>query len=400
MKNSVLFITTSNLASNPRLLKELRLSIGVFIKIDVIQFSLGGWSDKITEKLKKDFSNVNFIELSATRKPFAKWILSTGVELLLKKVCYKFLNARFLSFSLNKRSFILNRFLKDLCIHYDWVIAHNPGAFLPAFEFARRNGCKLGLDIEDYHPGEYNDSDLSNRMLKMMEYVLPKADYCSFAAPLIQLEVEKHIPNQSSNWFTVINGFSQSEFIRPNRINSTKIKMIWFSQNIAPGRGLENFISLIEEFSENFELHLVGALSDPNRKLMFKQDSKVKIYPPMAQSDLHRFLSDFHVGLALEPAKDLNNSIALSNKLIAYAQSGLFILATPTPGQISFLNNYGFRNVVVKNEESEIKKCMFWLKGQFDSNEIQESYNFGLAKNVCWESINGRLLVEWESEKS
>lgn len=399
-QKSILFITTTNLASNPRLFKELNLSLELFHEIDVVQFSVGGWSDEITEKLKKDFHKVNFVELSAKRKPFLNWFLTSVQQLLLKQINYKWLNVKLLSFSLTKRTIILTRYLRKKNNQYDWVVAHNPGAFFPAFEYSNRNNCNLGLDIEDYHPGEYTNALLSQRMLEMMKIILPKADYCSFAAPLIQLEVEKHIPNQSSNWFTVINGFSQSEFIRPNRINSTKIKMIWFSQNIAPGRGLENFISLIEEFSENFELHLVGALSDANRKLMFKQDSKVKIYPPMAQSDLHRFLSDFHVGLALEPAKDLNNSIALSNKLIAYAQSGLFILATPTPGQISFLNNYGFRNVVVKNEESEIKKCMFWLKGQFDSNEIQESYNFGLAKNICWESINGRLLVEWESEKS
>jgi hypothetical protein len=70
VKNSILFITTSNLASNPRLLKELRLSIGVFKKIDVVQFSLGGWTDEITEKLKLDYGQVNFIELDAKRKPF------------------------------------------------------------------------------------------------------------------------------------------------------------------------------------------------------------------------------------------------------------------------------------------------------------------------------------------
>ncbi len=400
MQRRILFLTTTNLATNPRLLKELRLAFDLFDEISVIQFSIGGWSDGITERLKKDFVKVNFVELSAERKPFLNWFLTSVHHFFLKQINFNLLNAKLLSFSLNKRTIALSRFLNNYKNQFDWVIAHNPGAFYPAYIFSQRINCNLGLDIEDYHPGEYNDSDLSNRMLKMMQYVLPNADYCSFAAPLIQLEVEKHVLNHSSNWFTVLNGFPQSEFIQPNRTKSAKIKMIWFSQNIAPGRGLENFIKMIEEFSENFELHLVGALSDKNRKLLFKDESVIKIHPPMAQSDLHRFLSDFHVGLALEPGKDLNNSIAISNKLIAYAQSGLFILATPTPGQISFLNNYGIANFIVKNEESEIKKCMSWLIGQFDSTEIKKSFDFGLVKNVCWESVNTRLLEEWKIGKS
>jgi glycosyltransferase involved in cell wall biosynthesis len=397
VKNSVLFITTSNLASNPRLLKELRLSIGVFIKIDVVQFSLGGWSDKITEKLKKDFSNVNFIELSATRKPFAKWILSTGIELLLKKVCYKFLNARFLSFSLNKRSFILNRFLKDLCIHYDWVIAHNPGAFLPAYEFAKRNGCKLGLDIEDYHPGEYNASDLSNRMSKMMKYVLPKADYCSFAAPLIQLEVEKHIPNHSSNWFTVINGFPRSEFTEPKRIKSAKLKLIWFSQNINSGRGLEKFISVIGEFEDDVELHLVGELCDNDRKLLFNDSRNIIIHAPMKPMELHQFLSTFTVGLVTDPPINRNRELAVTNKIIAYSQAGLYILSVSADGHNQFLKESKFNYRIVENDKKEIRQALLYLIANYDSIADCQHKQYEYGDVNAWESINCKLTETWQN---
>ncbi len=398
MKNSVLFITTSNLASNPRLLKELRLSIGVFVKIDVVQFSLGGWSDEITEKLKKDFSNVNFIELSAIRKPFAKWIFSTCIELLLKKVSYKFLNARFLSFALNKRSFILNRFLKDLCIHYDWVIAHNPGAFVSAYEFAKRNGCKLGLDIEDYHPGEYNDSDLSNRMLKMMKYVLPKADYCSFAAPLIQLEVEKHIANHSSNWFTVINGFPQSEFTEPQKIKSAKLKVIWFSQNINPGRGLEKFISVMGEMKDDIELHLVGELCENNRKLMFNDNGhNIIIHAPMKQMELHRFLSTFTVGLVTDPPINRNRELAVTNKIIAYSQAGLYILSVSADGHNQFLQESELDFNIVGDNNNEIRKAIVALIENYENIESGKNKQYDYAKKYSWESINPAIIEAWNN---
>lgn len=398
MKNSVLFITTSNLASNPRLLKELRLSIGVFIKIDVVQFSHGGWSDKITEKLKKDFSNVNFVELSATRKPFAKWIFCTVLEEILKKVNLKCLNLKFLSFSLNKRTIILNHFLKKLNAHYDWVIAHNPGTFYPAYIFSKRNNCKLGLDIEDYHPGEYNVSDLSIRMLKMMEYILPKADYCSFAAPLIQLEVEKHIPKHSSNWFTVINGFPQSEFTEPKRIKSAKLKVIWFSQNINPGRGLEKFISVIGEFEDDIELHLVGELCDDNRELLFNDNRRnIIIHSPMKQMELHQFLSTFTVGLVTDPPINRNRELAITNKIIAYSQAGLYILSVSADGHNKFLKESEFNYRIVENDKQEIRKALLDLISNYSTVVNYQYKNYEYAQINAWESINGKITETWQN---
>lgn len=397
MKNSVLFITTSNLASNPRLLKELSLSIAVFKKIDVVQFSLGGWTDEITEKLKKDFSNVNFVELSAKRKPFAQWIFISGLELLLKCVSHKWLDIKFLSFSLNKRTIILNRFLKNRGIHYDWVIAHNPGAFLPAFDYSKYNNCKLGLDIEDYHPGEYNDSDLSNRMLKIMQYVLPKADYCSFAAPLIHLEVEKRIPNHSSNWFTVINGFPQSEFIEPKRIKSAKLKVIWFSQNINPGRGLEKFISVIAEFEDDIELHLVGELSDDNRKLLLNGSDNIIIHAPMKQMELHQFLSTFTVGLVTDPPINRNRELAITNKIIAYSQAGLYILSVAADGHNQFLKESEFHFRIVENDKKDIRQALQYLISNYCTIVDYQYKNYLYAQINAWESINGKLIETWQN---
>jgi glycosyltransferase involved in cell wall biosynthesis len=379
------------------LVKEIHLAKSLFPQIDVISFRLGVNSDKFSDEMIHQIHFANHQVLSGARDPFFPWLISSVFEKVLRFFPIHFFPTKLISFAFNKRSFILHRFLSRVAIKYDWVVAHNPGTFYPAQAFANRTGSKLGIDIEDYHPGEYLDKKLANMALMIMRAVLPSANYCSFAAPLIQLEVEKHIPNHSSNWFTVINGFPKSEFIEPVRTKSAKLKMIWFSQNISPGRGLENFISVIEEFKDNIELHLVGALSDQNRKLMFRDDSVIRIHQPMSQSDLHRFLSDFHVGLALEPGKDLNNSIAISNKLIAYAQSGLFIVATPTPGQISFLNNYGFPNCIVRNEESEIKKCVSELIVRYKLNELQGLHQFNFAKKYSWESINPAIIEAWNN---
>ena len=396
-KGHVLFLTTANLATNPRLVKELHLARTVFKRIDVIEFSLGGWSDDLTKNLKLDFPDVVFFDLSGTRKPWWRWFFVSILEQVLKNIHVNLLNIKYVAYSLNKRTIVLNNYISSLEGNYNWVVAHNPGAFYPAIELAKKYKSKLGLDIEDYHPGEYNDSDLSNRMLKMMKYVLPKADYCSFAAPLIQLEVEKYVANNSGNWFTVINGFPQSEFMRPIRTKSSKIKMIWFSQNIAPGRGLEKFISVMGEFKDDIELHLVGELSDDNRKLLFNDSHDFMIHAPMKQMELHQFLSTFTVGLVTDPPINRNRELAITNKIIAYSQAGLYILSVSADGHDQFLTESELNYRIIENDKKEIRQALVYLISNHDSIKNCQHKQYKYACVNSWESINSKLTEIWQN---
>ena len=46
----------------------------------------------------------------------------------------------------------------------------------------------------------------------LMNRVLPQADYCSFAAPLIEEEVKTQITNEIKKSFVVLNGFNEFDF--------------------------------------------------------------------------------------------------------------------------------------------------------------------------------------------
>ena len=385
------------MATNPRLVKELHLARSVFKKIDVIEFSLGGWSDGLTKILKLDFPDIDFFDLSGTRKPWWRWFFVSIIEKISKNIHINLLDINYIAYSLNKRTIILNNYVSNLEGNYNWVIAHNPGAFYPAFQLAKKYNSKLGLDIEDYHPGEYNDSDLTNRMLKMMEYVLPKADYCSFAAPLIQLEVEKHIPNHSSNWFTVINGFPQSEFTEPKGIKYAKLRVIWFSQNISTGRGLENFISVMGEFENDIELHLVGELSNENRKLMFNSRHNFIIHAPMKQMELHHFLATFTVGLVTDPPINRNRELAITNKIIAYSQAGLYILSVSADGHDQFLTESELNYRIIENKKKEIRQALVYLISNHDAIKNCQHKQYKYACVNSWEAINRKLTETWQN---
>ncbi len=372
------------------------LAAAVFREIHLVQFSLGGWSDGFTAKLKIEFSHVEIFELSATKKPIFQWLFSTMINYLLNKVNVENLSLKLIAFSLNKRTIILNRFLKKLDYHYDFIVAHNPGAFFPAFQLAQRLSSKLGLDLEDYHPGEYNDERLTMRMKKLMSLIMLNANYCSFASPLIRKEFELDLGVTNENWLTIINGFPKIEFEKPVPVKSQKIKMVWFSQNITPGRGLENFISVISEFSSEIEFHLVGFLTEPHKAKLCLDKCNFVVHKPMDQRELHVFLKSFQVGLAIEPGKDLNNEIAVSNKLITYCQAGLFVVATPTRGQISFLTSSNLDYVIIKNEVDEIKLGITEVIKHIRNGEFNGCEQYEKAQIFSWETINYPLVDVWK----
>jgi len=375
----------------------MELAKSLNISCTVIQFKLDNWSDQKTELLKLKYNEVEFIEISATRKPIINWLMSTCLELFFSAINSKLLNNKLLAFSINKRSYLILLETLKLKTEFDWVIAHNPGSFYPAFNFSKRTGSKLGFDIEDYHPGETNNVEKSQRVLKMMKSLLLKANYCSFASPLIQQEVENQFDNGSKNWFPIINGFPKDEFIIPKETESQKLRIVWFSQNITPDRGLDSFIQVVNKLYDQVELHLIGNLSIENEKKLLLNKKGIFIYEPFTQKELHLFISQFDVGLAIEPGKDLNNTIALSNKLLAYVQAGLYVVATPTLGQLEFLNNSNLNFTIVQKDETEILKCLKKLIIIKQIEGLNKQEQFLNAQRYTWEKINLPLIKAWNS---
>jgi hypothetical protein len=390
-----LFLTSSNLATNPRLVKEVDLCLSKGHNATVVQFLLGNWSDNYSDGIKKSLNGAKFIELSAKRSPFFDWLYSSLLELLFSKVPSKFLNDKYLSYSISKRSYLLYRRLKKIDADFNWIIAHNPPAFYPAFWFSRKQKCKLGVDIEDYHPGEFLEIEKQDRMAEFLKRILPKSNYCSFASPLIQREVESKITQQIGSSFTILNSFKENDFVLYWPQNR-KVRFIWYSQKIDFGRGLEYFLDAFESFTEFAEVTLIGSIDPAFEKYL--QAYSVKILEPIPQNELHRLLSDFDVGLALEVGKDINNNLAISNKIISYAQAGIFIFSFETEAQVQFLKNYGLHSIISNKGINEItdsiKKIIDW-NFRFPRDK---QFNSGLK--ISWERVSLRLMEEWESHSN
>ncbi len=390
-KKNLLFITTSSLAANPRLVKEFE-SLKATYNCHVICFKHNNWSRKLSMLLKEKNSDVYFIEIDRKKLFF---------QTVLCKVIHKtsiFLNKFFkqnyliCSFASDEKALqlSLNTSALDNSINFYRVIAHNLGAFYAASKYAAKNNIDLQLDIEDYYPGEtfYHNiaREKQNRMYIMLKSFI-KADYITYASLGIEQECEKKYKfKKSAIRAIIINSFDSDLFIKPSRIDTNKIKCVWFSQNISPNRGLELVFAAAECYPE-IEFHVIGN-SKKNFLDSFNLTSNVIIHNIMEQSELYVFLSNMDIGLALEPGKDMNNNIALSNKMIVYAQCGLYVLATNTYGQAQFLNslNYEAGKVFL----TDLKEALL----KFDSSLLSETLKIKRwenAKSFCWESEVNKL---------
>jgi len=390
----ILFLTTHNLATNPRLYKEIVLAIQAGHTVQVICFSFNNWSATINEQLKDNLADVNIIQLPAGKAPFFGWAWSVLKEKTFRIAGkYLSLNEAGLSQAITRRSSLLIDALQK-ALKPDLVIGHNPGALWPAFKASKKFNCRVGFDVEDYHPGEGNDKHIKEVQKKIMVALLPQMDYVSFAAPLIQQQVEADAGKPFKNSFTLLNYFPAVEFRQPDDITDEKIQLVWFSQNINAGRGLELILPIVKTI-EKVTLHLIGNLENVFFESHLKGITNIIIHPPMKQADLHQVLSKFDIGLALDVPFDENRDFVLSNKLLAYLQAGLYVVATDTLAQQAFLNSwqghgecfdYKINNAAIIIEKIIEKIAMI---------RSQKKARYKAFEKNNWEAASLTLLKAW-----
>lgn len=401
MKN-ILFVSSANLTVNPRLKKELLLAVENGYNVFFVGLYSGNWSDEIDKNEIKSI-NANFNYISVTRKPFFKWFLITLIEKISQKLYFVFKNnLKLNAFAHSKRSFLLYNFLKKDKNKYDLVVGHTFATLYPTYLIAKKQNIPFIFDIEDYHPGEVISKDAKNEKKRrefLMKTILPKASYITYASPLIGEHSLKLLENYPQNKHCLINNsFSQSEFqFKEN--NSEKIKFVWFSQNIAAGRGLELLVPELYKFKDKIELTLIGNLYQNFYDIFLKQYSEIlKIEKPLPQKDLNLKLSDFDVGLAIElQSADFNRDICLTNKIFAYSQSGLFVFATDTQSQKLFISeNQNIGIISNQNPENINEKLSKTIQNIVNIRNSKFS-RFEYCKKFAFENESKKIVDIWNS---
>lgn len=394
MSNSkkLLFITTASLAANPRLVKEFETLQDNF-QCYVLCFKHQDWSLALSEAIKSRNPKVHFIEIERHSE-----VLQTALSKMAHKTAILanglFKNGfKICAFASNDKTPQLWNKTKSLCKTHDFVrvIAHNLGAFYPAVKVSEEKGIALQLDIEDFYPGEalyFNKSKEKENRMQLMAKSFLKANSITYASEGIALECQKQFEiSLGTEQSIILNAFKSKDFKEPILKKSEPIKCVWFSQHIGPNRGLEQVFEAATNL-EHIEFHLIGK-SNQNYLEGQNLTSNIKFHDSMQQDDLHAFLNQMDIGLALETTEaDHNRNICLTNKILAYSQAGLYILATDTFGQRQFLNSlkYDAGTILSKTLQFELQNLNL-----LDLRHIAKIERWQKAKSFSWDKEQLKL---------
>ncbi|MGI4019965.1 MAG: hypothetical protein ACRYFA_00520 [Janthinobacterium lividum] len=397
MPKKIVLITSGQPSLNPRLVKEADALAKAGFAVTVIYQYWNDWGTEMDLQLlpSKKWKAIR-VGGSPTKNNFLYWLTKIrhkAAKLLVKQFGFKF---KLPEKAAGRCTFLL---LKEaLQQQADLYIAHNLAALPAAVLAAQKNKAKCGFDAEDFHRNETSDDpNNSDVLLKtfLEEKYFSKTNYLTASSLLITNLYQKIFPSKKIN--TILNIFPavKEVYMPVLKVNKT-LKLVWFSQYIGLGRGLETVFEALSKVSAtDFELHLIGFLSAEMKHYLagnsFPADirSKIIIHPPVHPDQLIQLISQFDIGLATENSSPLNRDICLTNKIFSYIQAGLATLASDTKAQSQLLLEHpGIGKMYDKNSITNLTET---LNSFFTDPEMLLS-----CKKTAFEL--GQTVLNWETE--
>ena len=394
----IVLITTTQPSANPRLVKEADTFCNAGYDVTILYSYVADWAQMADKEILKNVK-WNYIQIGGVNKRslIYQWTrLKYGVYRKINDT----LGEKFFSEKAHARCY-KELLSAAVSIKADWYIGHNPGALAIAANAAKRNKAKAGFDFEDYHRGEYKNASEAGykRQVFLEEKYGDEFIYISTASPLITQAIQADVNNKKPRFVTLLNTFPKKDqpFFHSD-FKENQLKLFWFSQHIGIGRGLELLIECLQEMNDSsITLTLAGNYSmiikDQFSKLAGKFSNNIDFCGFIAPRELSNFSSHFHVGLALEPARDINNDIALSNKIFTYLLAGNAIIFSETNAQKQFNYEYQAGVTFAIGNKVELEKCILSFKNKLILKH-QRDRNFGLANEFLnWETESKKLIA-------
>lgn len=266
-------------------------------------------------------------------------------------------------------------------------------------------GKNVAFDIEDWYSRDYLIASRPVALLANAERrALTTGVYCT--CPSVAMADGLLKTYEGSRKAEVIyNGFPLSETaaLSPAPADpSTSEKtdnipsLVWFSQTIGPGRGLETLIDSLEFVRTPLELHLIGDCQpgyevELQSRFQTQTGHRLLFHPSVRHITLPSILARHSIGLAIENDTPDNKNTTVSNKILQYLQAGIKVLATATLGQKEVAEFFpGAVCVVPVGKPREWGQALeSLLTAEIDPEMLHMTY----ARHFSWDAQEQRLLA-------
>lgn len=341
MGKHVALLTAGHLSSCPRLIKEAKLLSENGYVISIVFLSSIPKISDLDKFIIDRHIDWNFYEV--------KWDNSLSTH--ISKITYKILN-----FFGNSTKYIQTTSKKlidkTLEIKADLYIAHHPSVLVAASLAAEKYKAKYAYDIEDAFPfvedGRYINNPEKNIENIERKYI-DNTSFTTTASPLYT-DLYTTIYGMKRSPINLLNVFdiSESKIEYKDRRDLQKVSFYWYSQTVGLNRGLDDLFSAVNSLPKNsFELHIRGMCTDEVRDALLdliiekNQKENVFFHTSIPADELVERNKEHDIGFALEASTSLNRDLCISNKILDYLRSGLFVVATNTQGHQLITNELG-----------------------------------------------------------
>jgi len=400
---SICLVTSTHVSYNPRLTKEADTLAAAGYDVRVVAVNVEKWRAQLDDELLPS-KMWSLHRVSARREHFGG-TFRRAVGAFRQKF-HRLLGDSADAYSrYNKELF---RAAADEAA--DLYIAHNLPALPATVRAARVHGAKVGFDAEDFHRGEFPETEATASLRALTSEIerkyMPICDYVTAASEGIgeayacELGIAKPV--------TILNVFPKADrFGRTppaelaNERKGDGVSLYWYSQVIGSDRGLADALKATSLLRPRVRLHVRGQWSSSDYQRTFEREAaalgiadRVHSLPPVSPNQLIERAAQHDVGLALEPGDRPNNRIATSNKLFSYMLAGIALAATDVEGQsrilkqtegAGFLYSPGSSDVLADNLNK-------WLDAPKALAQAKERSRFCGETRFCWEIESAKFL--------
>jgi hypothetical protein len=232
---------------------------------------------------------------------------------------------------------------------YDLIVANDLDVLPLSIELAKEGQAKILFDAHEFKAGQKSDGRWLERLRRTARFwdgiariCIPRADgmftVCEGSRDLHEKLYGKRA--------LVLTNAPAREQLSPSPLVAGKVRMVHHG---AAGRTrrIEDMVLTVRRLDERFSLDLYLMAEDASSKAYVEQlkalaegDSRIRFHPPMPPVELGRGANGYDVGLYLLPPLNLNQALALPNKLFEFIQSRLAIVIGPSQEMAKVVRKY------------------------------------------------------------
>lgn len=287
----------------------------------------------------------------------------------------------------------------------DLYIAHSEVGLQVAWKLMRE-GCKVGIDMEDWFSEDLPPNALPGRPLKLLRKlegaVLRGASYSSCPSAAMSRTLAERYGCRPPT--VVYNAFpfkdrDSIDGLRKDRGDDRRPSVHWYSQTLGAGRGLEDLIGALPSLGSDVQLHFRG--NDPSgyRERLLNQlpeglRMQIHFHRPVDNAELLSRIAEHDIGFSGEDPAIPSRNLTVTNKVLHYLVAGLPVVASDTAGnrEIAARASGAIWLWTAGDRASLATCCARLLREPGQLERAREAALASARANFSWERCAGGLL--------